>query len=320
MIAPMTPLGALDSIGTLPKREARPRARARVIAIAACGALTSALAAQPAGAQGANAPTKIECAKANGDAQALRNDGKLAAARAQLEMCEAAGCPAMVRDDCAQRMDELEHIQPTIVFDVKNAAGADVSGAAVTVDGAPLSGRLAGGALRVDPGEHAFTVTAAGQLALTRRLVIKEGEKDRRELIVLTVAPAPSASLPLAEPTGAGLGTQRVLGLTAGGVGIAAVAVGSIFGAQTFSAVSAQKKDCPTAPCQNAGAAASDHSSAVTDSSVSTAMFVAGAVLLAGGAVLFFTAPSRASHESAGLTVAPSVGPSGGGVTLQGRF
>jgi hypothetical protein len=297
--------------------------RARAIAIAVCGALASTLAAPRAEADGATPPTKTECAKANADAQALRMDGKLATARQKLEMCQAASCPAIVRDDCAQRMDELEHIQPTIVFDVKDAAGADVSATSVTVDGAPLSGRLAGGALRVDPGEHTFTITAGELPPVTRHLVIKEGEKDRREPIVLGPA-SPSSPLPppSPEPASSGLGAQKVLGLTAGGLGIVAVVFGSIFGAETFSAVSAQKKDCPTAPCANAAAAASDHSTAVTDSTVSTISFIAGPVLLAGGALLLFTAP-RASHsreESAGLLVTPTAGPGGGGVTLSGRF
>jgi hypothetical protein len=300
-----------------------PRCRDRAVALAAWSALASALVVSPAGADGANPPSKTECAKANADAQALRMEGKLAAGRTELELCQSPSCPAIVRDDCAQRMDDLERAQPTIVFDVKDTAGTDVSAAAVTVDGQPLSSKLTGSALRVDPGEHTFVVTADGHPPVTRRLVIKEGEKDRREVVALgSLAPSPSPSPVSASGTAGAtqLGSRRILGLTAGGAGIAAFAVGGIFGAETFSAVSQQNSACANSShCTSPHEAESAHSSAVTDSTVSTAMFIAGGVLLAGGALLFFTAP-RASQESAGLLVLPSLDPSGGGVTLRGSF
>ena len=278
--------------------------------------------------------SKAACAKANADGQALQLDGKLSAARKLLVSCGDPSCPAIVRDDCAQRLNELERLQPTIVFDVKDGDGVDVSGVSVTVDGQPLTDRLEGLALKVDPGEHAFTFTAAGHPAVTRSFVLKEGEKDRRERIVLESAavppaapsptPTPTSPAPTAVPaeaTPAGMSTMKVLGLTTGAVGVAGLAVGGIFGALTIAAVNQQKTDCSSAStCSNRAQALSDHSTVSTDSTVSDVGFIAGGALLALGAVLFFTAPSSSAAPTSGLVIMPAPSRGGGGLSLVGEF
>jgi hypothetical protein len=244
-------------------------------------------------------------------------------------MCESPSCPAIVRGDCIQRLDELEHAQSTIVFDVKDATGADVSAVTVTIDGAPFAERLEGGALRVDPGDHTFGFAAAGQEPVTRHVVIKEGVKDRHEPIVLPASQASPAVIRPAPPeppppeAHTGIATQRLLGIVVGAEGLAAVAVGGVFGALSLSAASQQKSDCASATsCSSRAQADSDHSTATTDGNVSTVAFVAGGVLLAGGALLFFTAPSSSppADQRAGLLVAPSIGPGGAGLLLRGEF
>src|ERR1019366_7525907 len=85
-----------------------------------------------------------------------------AAARGQFLACASASCPALVRDDCAKRLDDVERAQPTIVFDAKDGAGRDVSMVTVTVDGHPLVDRLDGTSPRVDPGGHPLGFTVSG--------------------------------------------------------------------------------------------------------------------------------------------------------------
>jgi hypothetical protein len=61
----------------------------------------------------------------------------------------------------------------------------------------------------------------------------------------------------------------------------------------------------------------------MTDSTISTASFIAGGVLLAGGVTLYFAgrhSEEKAAAPSASLVVTPSVGPAGAGLSLQGRF
>jgi hypothetical protein len=85
----------------------------------------------------ADPPTKVQCVDANAKGQDLRRDGELSGARAQFRACAVSACPALVRDDCNRRLDEVERAQPTIVFDTKDAAGRDLSAVKVLVDGAP---------------------------------------------------------------------------------------------------------------------------------------------------------------------------------------
>jgi hypothetical protein len=333
------------------RKAARPR---RGVSLAALAIVC--LATAPAFAD----VTKDQCIDANGKAQDLRRSGKLTAAREQLRVCATSSCPAIVRDDCSKRLDELERAQPTIVFDTKDGAGNDVGGVRLTVDGTLLSAKLDGSALAVDPGEHAFKFEAPGQPAVTKTFIVKEAEKARRERIVLGAAtpsapsapveaPAPaappsaappSAPAPIAAPSppapapsgpsattaastpSSGGSGRKTLGLVLGGAGVAGVAVGSVFGLLASSSWNSAKGACSADSCPGStrGQAQSDHDAAVTDGTVSTIAFVAGGVLVAAGIVLFATAPSGADSSSARLIVAPEVGRDRGGLWLQGRF
>jgi hypothetical protein len=308
--------------------------RATRVAITALGYASLALADAPARAD----VTKSQCVDANSNGQSLRIDGKLEAARHELQLCSDASCPAIVRNDCAQRMDDLERAQPTIVFDVKDANGGDLSAVKVTIDGHALTDKLDGTALRVDPGEHAFTFGVIGQPAVARTFILKEGEKGRRERIVISgtpqaatgLAPIPALSPPVltapsTTPAGSerpsrGWGTQKIVGLTAGGLGVAGIAVGSVFGLLTFSAVSAQKAACPAsgAACTDRASAASDHSSGATDGAVSTVAFIAGGALLVAGVALFFTVPK--GTVGASTAVLPMFARDGAGLSLVGEL
>jgi hypothetical protein len=107
----------------------------------------------------------------------------------------------MVRDDCTRRLDEVEKAQPTIIFEVKDAAGGDVTAVTVTVDGKPWTDTLDGKALAVDPGRHVFAFSVAGRAPFERTFALAEGEKGRRERIVLESAVSPSAaSVPAPSP------------------------------------------------------------------------------------------------------------------------
>jgi hypothetical protein len=294
--------------------------------------------------------TKDQCVDANTKGQDLRRDGKFSAAREQLRQCTAASCPAMVRDDCTKRLDELENAQPTIAFEVKDASGADVSTVKVSVDGQPLADRLDGTALAIDRGSHVFTFTVAGQTPLTRTFVLTEGNKGRREKIGLgalaatpLVVPPPPAVVPermgpSAAPPGTspsattepvfpdgtkGMGTQKILGLVGAGIGVAGIAVGSVFGAMGFSEKNQQTTDCRTAGCSDSdhALALNANSTGMTDSTIASVGFIAGGAMLVGGAILFFTG-GHSTEKSApsGMLLVPSVGPGGAGFVWKGEF
>ncbi len=279
--------------------------------------------------------SKDQCIDADTQAQSLRRDGKLAGARTQLQKCGDPKCPAIIRDDCTQRIDELERAQPTIVFDAKDGDGHDLASVQVTVDGQPFADKLEGKALRVDPGAHTFVFTLAGQPSVTQTFVIREGEKERHERIVIgaptTPAPAPSvapaaapSTLPETPPDTApssGLGMQRLLGIGVAGMGVIGVGIGSVFGLLASSAWSNAKNACggDTSHCTDVSSADSYKSTANTDGTISTIGFIAGGVLVAGGAVLFFTGKPHDSGAAV-VSIAPAWSPGQGGVALRGTF
>jgi len=135
--------------------------------------------------------TKQECVDANMKGQSLQRDGKLRAAKEALLVCASASCPAMVRDDCTQQLDALNRKLPSILFEVKDAEGNDVTAVTIMMDGQPLTDHVGAAALPIDPGEHTFTFTMAGASPVSKHFLLREGDKDRRERIVFSGAPPP---------------------------------------------------------------------------------------------------------------------------------
>jgi hypothetical protein len=281
--------------------------------------------------------TKDQCIDANTQAQSSRRDGKFDAARTQLRTCADPACPAIIRDDCTRRLDDLEKAQPTIIFDAKDGSGHDLVAVTVTVDGQPFATKLEGRGMRVDAGAHTFVFTVPGQPDVQKSYVIKEGEKDRQERVIIGAAAAPvpvpapapapaPAALPSTPPdqsSEGGMGTRKKIGIAIGGAGVVGLAVGGVFGFLTISAAGKQKTDCASPiNCANYPQASSDHSTAQTDGMISNVAFIAGGALLAAGAVLFFL-PNPSTTEAppaARLVVTPSVSPGGGGLFVLGSF
>jgi len=282
--------------------------------------------------------SKDQCIETNARAQSQRRANKLSEARELLRACGDLRCPAAVRDDCAQRLDELEGVQPTIVFDAKDSAGNDLNDVVVTLDGLRLVDRLDGSALNIDPGFHEFVFQVAGAPPVKRGFVLKIGEKARRERVLLsddtTVPKRPlapgelvraSPPRPDAEPrlqAEGGAKPLRVGGLVVTGVGAAGIVAGSVFALLARSASAAQKRACAsTLSCPSLVAAQQDHDTAVWQADAATAAFVGGGVLVAGGLLLYVLAPSASGkHAGGGVSVAPNLGPYGGGVSISGGF
>lgn len=311
-------------------------------ALASCLAAMSIAVTSPAIAD----VTSDQCVDANGRAQQLRRSGKFSAAREELRGCAAAPCPRMVRDDCTERLDDLDRAQPTIVFDGKDGAGNDVVAVRVTMDGQRLAEELDGSPLRVDPGPHVFEFATAGQPSVTRTFVLKEGEKARIERIVLGPSrapepaggPPPAALSPLAkrfqgapagspafplEKAGNGLGAGKVSGLLLATLGVGGIAAGTVYGLLAQSAWNRSTSECNAASCSASTRpqAESARRTAVTDGTFATIGFIAGGALLAGGVTIFLVAPSsRSPAQSGALRVTPTFGRYAAGLRLQGEF
>jgi hypothetical protein len=291
-------------------------------------------------------PTLSDCISANESSLQARADHKLRQARAQSLMCASDSCPSEMRDKCKQRVEDLNRAIPTIVFAVQDAGGADLGAVKVSMDGQLLADRLEGTAISLDPGEHKFKFEVPGQAPIERTFILREGEKDRKERIVVgqsagtpetttpatgaapatatTTSASPAGEMPPVEqaPPSRGGSNLKMVGLVVGGVGVAGLIAGGVFGGLASSSWSSSKNECASAAnCPNHAQAVSDHDSATTMATASTVTFIVGGIALATGAVLFLTAPSNASGTpSTGLVIAPAVGPGSGGLLLKGTF
>lgn len=273
-------------------------------------------------------PDARACTSARDSALKLRSDKHLRDAREQLTTCSSASCPADVRKACTKAAAEVDAALPTVAFSAKDPAGAEVSAVKVTLDGQPVpDADVSDGMLQVDPGQHAFTFTADTFAPVTRTLTLAEGDR-RTETIAFAratadsapaEAPPPAADAP-APDEGNGMSRQTV-GRITGGLGIAGVAglgLGGVFGMLAISARDQQTSDCASAAkCVNHTSSLNDHSTSLSDGTISTAAFIVGGAFIAGavGFYLLETHPS-ASGATTGVLVVP--GP--GGVLLKGEF
>ncbi|HSC85793.1 MAG TPA: hypothetical protein VLC09_00910 [Polyangiaceae bacterium] len=207
---------------------------------------------------------------------------------------------------------------------------SSLDGLEVSSDGKPISKSLWGTAVPVDPGEHVLTVSAPGHRSAELRVSVGAGAPPQTvQLPVLEVLP------PEATPAAAGGGAvvastqgppadevsdgsgQRTAGLVTAGVGVVALGVGAAFG---FIAIDnnnqAIKQGCSTISCP-ANAQGVDEANAARDAAtVSTIGFIAGGVLVAAGAVFYFTAPD--APTTARLHVTPTLG--GAALSFGGTF
>ncbi|HEX8795218.1 MAG TPA: hypothetical protein VF765_29925 [Polyangiaceae bacterium] len=290
--------------------------------------LLTALAAAvvPVSSAWAADPTTADCLDASDASLQVANQHKLRAERSQLLVCAATSCPADIRKECLRRVDEVNAQIPTMIFEVKDPSGRDIAAVKVSMDGEVLAERLQGTALSVDPGEHTFRFETAGQDPVTRSLVVQESQKERHEVVNFGTAPiSPSPSQPAATPVTdpeadgpsggsvpRGLGTQRVLALVAGGVGVIGIGLGTAFGlmalAKKGDAQSVCAESCTTQDGVN------KWSDAATTGNLSTAGFIVGGIGLAGGAVLWITAPSTDGAPTVGVGLAP------GSIQLNGAW
>jgi hypothetical protein len=288
------------------------RFRAIVAGLAAIG-VTASIAA-PARADDAACIDAIE------QALTLRKGGKLHDALKTLATCSDVACPAEVRTECTQRIDAVGAAMPTVVFAAKDGAGNDLYAVTVTMDGTSLATTLDGRPVSIDPGEHAFRFETAGQPPVDKTLVVREGEKNRVETVLLgPAAPPPLVAAPPPPPTPGTWSTRKTLAVVTGGVGIVGLGLGIGWAAFASSDQSKEKSNCSASVCTNQPQAVADYNAAQKNATGATIGILAGAALIAGGVVLWVTAPSQASGTVA-WGVAPAILPSGGGLAVGGSL
>ncbi|MBX3191081.1 MAG: hypothetical protein KF819_29055 [Labilithrix sp.] len=218
--------------------------------------------------------------------------GKTATAWEHFNQALSAARAAQRRDREQVAAEHIAALEPKLVrLRVVVSPGVkQIAKLEITRDGKALDPAAWGVAAPVDPGAHAIVASAPGRRAWEKSVeATRAGTTVDVEVPDLAVAPiaAPTED----ESDGS---TQRALGVAAGGVGLVGVVVGTVFGLRSASARDEADRICGgPAPldCPQEGVDVADDARAFGN--VSTVAFIVGAIGLAGGAVLWFTAPSR---------------------------
>lgn len=193
--------------------------------------LSSHAAAAPHASRPPAGAAKATCLAAHEEALSLRSQKKPHAAREKFVACARAECPTVVRRECGEQVALVEKDAPTVVLEARDEAGADTTAVKVSMDGNVLAPRLTGAAVDVEPGEHLFRFERADGKAIEQRVLVVEGEKNRKvvaEFASLVPKPPPGEAGPPAHESK----KVPVLAYVAGGVAVAAL------GSFTFFALS----------------------------------------------------------------------------------
>jgi hypothetical protein len=268
--------------------------------------------------------------------QVLRKDTKLLEAREKFRACVNTCMLEAKKKACGDWLSQTEHDIPTVVLSAKDVSGAILVDVTVAMDGKPMVTKLDGRSVEVNPGLHTFSFQSPdGTNKKEIQFVAEQGKKDTPAAVTLGETPPPKPDLnpppanpaggPVATPVGQALTTPdtppiqsgspapwKTIGLVTAGVGVVGLGIGTVFGLQASS----KKNDAgcdSNSVCPNQGAA-STLAQAANDGNLSTAFFVIGAVLTAGGITIWALAPS------APVQVAPSVGQNDVGMTLSGTW
>ena len=215
----------------------------------------------------------------------------------------------------------------------------DAGQVSVTRDGAVMSPGVFGTPVPLDPGVHVISATASGKETWELKIDLQDpGQTLTVEVPTLldkkagTAAvtppvgdktappPGPQSALvtgnprivapPDAEPKRA---WQRPVGIAMTAVGAVGLGVGTALGFMAKSTFGDSASHCDaTGHCDPTGT--EQRSSAVGKGNVATGVFVAGAVVAAGGLVLWITAPSHKAAAPVGVSLGP------GSAALLGSF
>jgi hypothetical protein len=260
------------------------------------------------------------CVKASEQAQSLRDEGKYKKARDQLLVCTRDVCPGMVRKDCVGWLQELDASMPSIVISARDASGKDLVDVKVAVDGQPLTDKLDGKPLAIDPGKHTLHYEAAGAPPVDEDVVMHAGEKNRTLTIKLGgAAPPPTTPTPT-EPTApvetsSGGHGPPVAAYVLGGVGVVALGSFAFFGLSGKSDVSDLRNSC--AP----GCDQSQVDKARTKLIIADISLAVGVVALGVATYMIVTNRSPANVTTGALSHVDVAALPGGGVAhIGGRF
>jgi hypothetical protein len=199
-------------------------------------------------------------------------------------------------------------------------------GVQVTRDGSPVDAAAFGTAMPVDPGKHLIAVSAPGKRKWSTTVEVGAAAAQVSVQVPALVDEPQGSTTAASAGTGTGQAgaeagpppggsQQRTIAIAVGVVGVAGVMAGTVLGLKAKSSWNDAKASCKSYPADCSDESNSLSKDAKGSANLATVAFAIGAAGLAGGVVLWLTAPKRSESEP---KVTLNVGPAS--VALSGRF
>jgi hypothetical protein len=235
-------------------------------------------------------------------------EGRLASAWAEFNDAKALAQRDGREDRVAFANEHIAAIEPNLSrLKIELSPGAETPGLEISLDGNVLGRPTLGVAAPVDPGAHQVSAKAPGKLAWKADVDVPTGPATRDVLVPVLVnaalTPEETAAITPRPPAeGKSGATQRYVAYGLFGVGVAGIAVGTIFGLQAIAKNDdSNAQGCTGNDCTHD--AAELRRDARTAGNISTVAFIAGGAALAGATVLYLTAPHDRGAPSTGARV-----------------
>ena len=194
---------------------------------------------------------------------------------------------------------------------VRIEATKRVEGMRITRNGEEVGLALLGDPLPVDAGKLKIEVVAPGYARWTTEIEIGK-EADLKTVLIPELKVDPAAG----SPPSSGL---RTAAFVVGGVGVAALGAGAVFGGLAVQSKGEADPLCPNKVCKPEGFTHIED--AKSKALISSVALGVGAGALAAGVVLFFVSrPSAAKAPAERAWIVPMVGPQSGGAMVVGTF
>jgi hypothetical protein len=240
----------------------------------------------------------------------------------------------VARDTADEHLARVEQELARIDTIVPKLRFVSSGSATIMIDGHVLASHAVSDRVAVEPGRHSVVASESGYPLVTTSVVAEPDgaetlidiaalrrvaeQREQREHPVPKVperaAPAKLSRAATLAPDNGGM--MRTAAFAVGGAGVASLLAGSVLGLAAISKKGTSNREgCDGTTCPPG--AAETRREAVTLGELSTVFFVAGGLLTAGGATLWFVGGKREAGPS---TAWLGIGPTAGGVVARGAW
>jgi hypothetical protein len=258
-------------------------------------------------------------------------EGRTASAWVEFQEAATAARETKRRDRIRLAERELKALEKSLSrLTIEVPSEARVPGLRIERGGEAVGEGAWGTPVPIDPDiELELAATADGYRPYRMRVTAQKGEQKTIVIPKLEKLPLPApvakkrqASTDTSRADAEGRKTRRLVAYVAGGVGVVGIGLGTFFGLRAISKNSDSEEHCSGKLCSPDGLELNDEADRAA--TISNVAFGVGILGLGVGTYLFLTSmpdeSSRPPESDTAMRVTPSLGPTGGELSLRGRF